>query len=264
MRLCCIISALCLCEGVSLQVHYHGGPLWGGDELIKALYEDSGALVSFRRPEQLPKIAKLKCKIMLDNGAFSTWKAKKGNEDFDWDKHWTNYYLWVLKWFSRIDHFIIPDVIEGTEDENDRLVWRCPDFMKSKAIPVWHSDESLDRLGRLCDSFDYVAIGCCGESKKIRSPSWVKRMDEVFSFLYVENNYITKIHGLRMLDGRVLSKYPFGSADSTNVAINTPKTKVRLPIVTDKLHRVAIMKAAIEKVKPPTVDSWLQNIKNSS
>lgn len=246
-----------------MQVHYHGGPLWGGDELLKALYENSGALVSFRRPEQLPKIAKLRCKIMLDNGAFSTWKATKENVSFNWDAHWTNYYLWVWKWFTRIDYFIIPDVIEGTEEENDCLISRCPKFMKSKAIPVWHSNEGLERLGRLCDEFDYIAVGCCGESGKIRSPAWVERMDAIFNFLYVENNYNTKLHGLRMLDGRALSKYPFVSADSTNVAINTPKTKVRLPTVTDKLHRVAIMKAAIEQVNPPSVGSWVASIQNN-
>lgn len=25
-----------------MTTHYHGGPLWGGDELLKALYRDSG------------------------------------------------------------------------------------------------------------------------------------------------------------------------------------------------------------------------------
>lgn len=81
-------------------------------------------------------------------------------------------------------------------------------------------------------------------------------MDEAFTAIYIDRQLPVKIHGLRMLDGRALSQFPFDSADSTNVAINTPKTKIKFPEVTDKLHRVGILRAAIEKVSPPTVYAW--------
>lgn len=57
-------------------------------------------------------------------------------------------------------------------------------------------------------------------------------MDEVFTEIYINRNLKVKIHGLRMLDVRVLGMYPFASADSTNVAVNVPKTEsdfLRLP-----------------------------------
>lgn len=60
-----------------------------------------------------------------------------------------------------------------------------------------------------------------------------------------------------MLDGRALSKFPFDSADSTNVSINVPKTKARLPDEPDKIKRTACMRSTIEKVKPPTDHQWL-------
>lgn len=240
-----------------MTAHYHGGPLWGGDELLHACYSRTGALVSFARPDQIKKIAALKCKLVLDNGAFSTWKSAGNDNTMDWDAHWTRYYQWVQLWFHRIEWFIIPDVIEGTEEENDTLVSRVPAVLLDKAVPVWHSDESIDRFVRLCEQFERVAIGCCGPHRSIRSPAWKRRMEEAFGAIYIERQLPVKIHGLRMLDGRALSQFPFDSADSTNVAINTPKTKIKFPEITDKLHRVGILRAAIEKVLPPSVDEWV-------
>lgn len=240
-----------------MTTHYHGGPLWGGDELLKALYRDSGALVSYARPDQIKKIAAIKCKLVLDNGAFSTWR--NGGNDNDqawWIKHWEGYYDFVGEWLSRIEWFIIPDVIEGTEQENDVLIEQVPAWLMAKAVPVWHSDESIERFVRLCERFERVAIGCCGPHRSIRSAAWKNRMTEAFNAIYVDRNLTVKIHGLRMLDGRALSQFPFDSADSTNVAINVPKTKARLPNITDKLHRTAIMRHTIEMVIPPTIEEW--------
>lgn len=231
--------------------------MWGGDELLKALYRDSGALVSYARPDQIKKIAAIKCKLVLDNGAFSTWR-NGGNDNYQqwWRRHWEGYYDFVGEWFSRIEWFIIPDVIEGTEQENDALIEHVPEWLMQKAVPVWHSDESIDRFVRMCERFDRVAIGCCGPHRSIRSAAWKRRMTEAFSAIYVERDLNVKIHGLRMLDGRALSQFPFDSADSTNVAINVPKTKARLPNITDKLHRTAIMRHTIEMVIPPTIEEW--------
>lgn len=241
-----------------VTVHYHGGPIWGGDELIKALYNKGGALVSFARPDQIKKIAAIDCKLVLDNGAFSTWRKSNGAMSVDdWGLHWTKYYQFVQLWYHRIEWYIIPDVIEGSEEENDALISSVPSVLMDKAVPVWHSVESIDRLIRLCKKFKRVAIGCCGEHVAIRSAAWNRRMDEAFNSVYIENGLDVKLHGLRMLDGRALSQYPLDSADSTNVAINTPKTKARLPTITDKLHRVGILRASIEKVSPPTVAQWM-------
>lgn len=231
--------------------------MWGGDELLKALYRDSGALVSYARPDQIKKIAAIKCKLVLDNGAFSTWRNGGNDNDQEWwTNHWGGYYDFVGEWFSRIEWFIIPDVIEGTEDENNALIEQVPSWLMSKAVPVWHSDESIDRFVRLCERFERVAIGCCGPHRSIRSAAWKQRMTESFNAIYVDRNLNVKIHGLRMLDGRALSQFPFDSADSTNVAINVPKTKARLPNITDKLHRTAIMRHTIEMVIPPTIEEW--------
>lgn len=242
-----------------MTVHYHGGPLWGGDDLLKALYRDTGALISYARPDQIGKISLIRCNLVLDNGAFSTWRSNKKGDSFDWQSHWAGYYDFVGSWYSRIDWFIIPDVIEGSEEENNKLILNVPRWLMPKAVPVWHSDESIDRFIQLCTLFDRVAIGCCGPHRSIRSEAWKARMTEAFRAIYIDRKLHVKIHGLRMLDGRALSQFPFASADSTNVAINVPKTKCRLPNILDKLHRTAIMRNTIEMIHPPSISEWISS-----
>lgn len=238
-------------------MHFHGSPMWGGQECFEALYKGSCALVSFARPEQLKKILKIAESVVLDNGAFSVWrKAKKTQEVVDWESHWSKYYCWVLANYALIDWFIIPDVIEGTEEENDLLLDRVPTSLKDKAVPVWHSVESLDRLERLCRSYPRVAIGLCGPHTMTTSKKAQARLQEAFEHIYIKNQLDTQIHGLRILDGRVLGKFPFASGDSTFVATNVPKTQMQMPEVQCKLARTAIYKAKIEKVFPPTIDEW--------
>ncbi|EIM34060.1 hypothetical protein PGS1_22451 [Enterobacter cloacae subsp. cloacae GS1] len=193
------------------------------------------------------------------NGAFSAWdKSKKKKIAVDWGRRSEKFYDFVGKWFSRIEWFLIPDVIEGSEEENDEQLELVPHWLASKAVPVWHSDESIERLVRLSDRYEWVAIGCCGPHRHIRSKWWEHRMNEVFTELYINRNSEVKLHGLRMLDVRVLGMYPFASADSTNVAINVPKTEKRFPEITDKLARTAVLRAAIENVHPPSIPEWVE------
>ncbi|CDL33155.1 hypothetical protein [Enterobacter hormaechei] len=48
--------------------------------------------------------------------------------------------------------------------------------------------------------------------------------------------------------------YPFASADSTNVAINVPKTEKRFPEITDKLARTAVLRGSHRKC-PPSINT---------
>lgn len=247
-----------------MTIHYHGGPIWGDKEvsyheLMKALWREGGALVSYAHPSQLKHIVNIKCKIVFDCGAFSDWnKDRKNHVTRDWDKHWAEYYdKFVGPWFSRIEWFIIPDDIEGGEEENNKLIAEVPPWLISKGVPVWHSEESIERFIMLCSLFPRVAIGCMGRQKSIRSKAWFERMTECFTEIYVKRNLPVKIHGLRMLDGRALSQFPFDSDDSSSVATNVPKTDKVVSEIKCKLARTAILRAAKDMVKPPTVQEWV-------
>ncbi len=232
----------------------------GGGRVVtckEVLYKNSCALVSFARMDQLKYIMGAASSVYFDNGAFSDWKKNdKVNRP---PSHWAKYYALVMAYYSRIDGFFIPDVIEGSEEQNDVLVDSLPSSIACKAIPVWHSVESLDRLERLCRRFDKVALGFCGPHEKIYSHAAFERLQEVFEFIYVKKRIDVKVHGLRMLDSRVLGRFPFSSADSAYVSVNVPKDRQQMPEVKCKLARTAIYKNKIEVVTPPTVEQWVSD-----
>lgn len=226
-----------------------GKKIWCGD----VLYKNSCALVSFARPDQIKKISPICKSLVLDCAAFTFYmRGIEANAEF-----WSKYYLWVEKWFDDIDWFIIPDVIGGSEKENDDLLESIPGHLLSKGVPVWHSCESMNRLIKLCTLYERVAIGLVKEHKPATSKKAAEILDKAFECIYLNIGLKVKIHGLAMLDGRVIGKYPFDSADSAFVAVNVPKTNKVMTEVQCKLARTAIYKNKIELVKPPTVEEWV-------
>ena len=155
----------------------------------------------------------------VDNGAFTAWR--QGNTITDWQP----YYAWVKEWARcpRFDFAIIPDVIEGSEEENDELIveWRaeCQDI---EAAPVWHMHESLERLETMINEWNRVCIGSSGKFSKVGSLAWHERMCSAMDRICDEaGRPRVKIHGLRMLAPAIVERYPLASADSTNVAQNS-------------------------------------------
>lgn len=204
------------------MIKYHGTPVTPKKIFIKAL-TNKNVLVSFANPQDLNIAINYCNKIILDNGAFTFWT--KGKE-IDWE----NYYKWVCKNFDKIDYFFIPDVIDGTEEENDELIEKF--FLKirfgygfhhlyKKAIPVWHIHESFERLKRIMQEFNYIAFGSSGEYSILGTEEWHKRMNEAMKIVCDENGKPrVKIHMLRCLDAKIFTQYPFYSGDSTNLARN--------------------------------------------
>jgi hypothetical protein len=190
------------------MIKYHGTPLTPISIFTSAL-KDKNCLLPFPRPDN-QKLAYQVCnKVILDNGAFTMWtKGKQPN--------WDLFYDWVDS--SVREFFFIPDVIGGTEKENDDLLRGCG---FDDGVPVWHISESLDRLERLCSDYDYIAFGSSGEYKTLGTPQWHKRMDEAMRIVCDEDGYpLVKTHMLRCLDPRIFTRYPFHSGDSTNLARN--------------------------------------------
>ncbi|ENU3061679.1 hypothetical protein MLT67_12250 [Escherichia coli] len=261
--------------GVSMVIHYHGSPIWGDcGEVCKIAVNSAGSFVSFARPDQLELSLRNADCVAIDNGAFSAWKRGLQID-------WTDFYSWLMRFYHhhKLSFFVIPDVVEGGEDDNDKLIRELPTMFRAKAAPVWHLHESIDRLVALCEQWPRVCFGSSGEYAVIRTKAWHQRMIEAFTEIYAKRGLRTKIHGLRMLDGRVLGNYPLATADSTNLACNVPKFEVKYPELTrtirdadyaqgltpDELKRLilrrrcAILKGAIEQVRPPTIDEWINN-----
>lgn len=196
------------------MIHYHGGPISPETCAIR-VWSGRHAFVSYAHQQQMSVAVSVTQSFALDNGAFSMWKAGK-------EVDWQGFYTWVAKWRNhpRFDFAVVPDVIGGTEEENDLLAEQWP-FPRHQAAVVWHTNESLTRLWRLAHTWPRVAIGSSGEYDVTRVSKLLARMDDALPQIVDSRGHpICKLHGLRMLNPKVFEKLPLASADSTNVARN--------------------------------------------
>lgn len=191
------------------MIHYHGTPITPR----RVLDELSGRhfCVSFAAPGDVEHCHKIGQSVMLDNGAFSLWRAKKPTD-------WPAYYRWAGLWLEYPTTWaVIPDVIDGTEAENDALIAEWPHG--DRGAPVWHVNEPVERLVRLCSEWSRVCIGSAGEYSAVGSKAWHARMASVMLQLCGEGPVPAWLH---MLRGMSLAGtgYPFASVDSTDIARN--------------------------------------------
>ena len=207
--------------------HYHGTPLGGTRESVAKfiLAGKRHFLVPHPRCEDMPIVADQSCGFILDNGAFSAWKSGTPITD------WKPYYDWCKEWHQnpRFEFAIIPDVIDGDEDANRELFgqWfkgvRLPTpYGWVEGAPVWHMHESMDQLRYFMSHSRTICIGSSGDYATPGTPNWHRRMGKAMGVLCDDNGRpLRKIHGLRMLNPEIVERYPFASADSTNIAQNS-------------------------------------------
>ena len=196
------------------MIHYHGCPITPDAAAVHIL-TGRHALVSFAYPQQIGIVADVCQSFIQDNGAYTFWKQKKA-------VNWPDYYEFVDTWRHHPGHdwALIPDVIDGTEDENDALIASWP-FEEGTGVPVWHLGESLERLTRLVSRFRRVALGSSALYSQVGTKLWHARMAEVMGVVCLpDGRCTTKLHGLRMLNPNVFMRYPLSSADSSNVGRN--------------------------------------------
>jgi hypothetical protein len=193
------------------MIHYHGLPMTPVIDMVKAM-RTRHAMVSFEDARQIEEAAEVCQSLVLDNGAFSAWRQGK-RYDF------AGYHLWATHWLKHpaVEWAIIPDVIDGTEHENDELLaeWTLPNAI---SVPVFHLHESLERLERLT-AYPRIALGGSGQYADPGSREWWSRMAQIMQVICDDDGFPrAKLHGLRMLDPVLFSHLPLASADSCNVA----------------------------------------------
>ena len=195
-------------------IHYHGTPLTPRSELQKLAGKHF--CVSFAEPRDADWCLANGQSVMWDNGAFSMFTAGKAVD-------WAAYYKWLEPRLGHPHWAVIPDVIDGTEDANDTLVRHWP-FSGLLGAPVWHTGEPIDRLIRLASEWPRVCFGSSGAYWQVGSVAWERRTDEAFNALarYGLRPWVHMLRGLALAGDR----WPFASADSTNVARNYATEKV--------------------------------------
>lgn len=233
------------------MIHYHGLPITPATAALRAI-SGGHAFVSFRHPDQLTLALEAASSFAVDNGAFSAWRSGQPITD------WSQFYEWVgeLHRYPAFDFAVIPDVIDGSEADNDALLdeWPWAKTAPHVGAPVWHMHESFERLDRMVSDWPRICIGSSGEYAQIGTPKWWTRMAEAMDVICDRDGRpCAKVHGLRMLNPEIYTKFPFASADSTNVGRNvgldshwrgtyTPPTKEA---------RAALMRERIESNQSP-------------
>jgi hypothetical protein len=200
------------------MIHYHGTPIGGSRQDTARFLSGRHALIPFGRQDDVGPVLEFCQSFVLDNGAFSHWKKGKGQIDFDAYLEWCS----SLCRHPGFDWALIPDVIDGTEEQNVELVnkW-CRTGTRVKGVPVWHLHESLEYLEWLVDSFEIVALGSSGQWASPGTGSWWNRMAQAMAVICDDHGRPKcKLHGLRMLDPEIFTRLPLTSADSTNAAVN--------------------------------------------
>jgi hypothetical protein len=191
-------------------MHYHGTPITPRAKLL----ELAGRCFCVRYGEHrdVEVCHEIGQSVMLDNGAFPAWTQGKATD-------WPGYYAWCERWLEHWTTWaVIPDVIDGDEAANDRLLDVWP--FGHRGAPVWHMHESLARLAGLVNAWPLVCIGSSGEYAALGSSRWERRMAQAMHAACDPRGVpYTRLHMLRGLN-YAGGPYPFCSADSTNVARN--------------------------------------------
>jgi len=205
------------------MIKYHGTPIGGKSTDAVEILRGRHALVSYAHPSQLSIVTEVCQSFVLDNGAFSEWKKTGGKIDYE------GYLNWVhgLYRLPNFDWCLIPDIIDGSEEENRNLTERwVQDAPQINSVPVWHLHESFEYLHWLVKEFKTIAIGSSGQWSSPGSDIWWDRMESVMESICDSDGIpFCKIHGLRMLNPDIFTHLPLSSADSTNAAINNKYTK---------------------------------------
>ena len=190
------------------MIHYHCADINPHHRLTELAGRH--LLVSHAYPAPATIAHQIGQSVLLDNGAFSVWRSGK---TADWDA----YFDWCSIWFDCPTPWgIIPDVIDGSINEQDQLIAQWPH--QQRGAPVWHINEPIERLLSLCELWDRVCLGSAGEWPDVGTPSWHRRMTETFNAVSRVFNRMPWLHGLRMQG--VGHLYPFASVDSADIARN--------------------------------------------
>lgn len=194
--------------------HYHGTPMGGTRDEVARFMRGRNILVPFPRPEDLPVAADVCRSFVFDNGAFTIWK-QGGSLDVE------GYTKWCELWHKHpgFDWALIPDVINGTDAENDAMLRDWPKGISG--VPVYHMHEKPERLVRLAADYPVVALGSSGAWPSPGTGGWWQRMATMMDAICdSDGRPACKLHGLRMMAPEIFTRLPLASSDSTNVAQN--------------------------------------------
>jgi hypothetical protein len=210
----------------------------------------SSFCVSHADPRDLDRVIELVGEdeiLVLDNGAFTHWRQGRGQIDRNEFWTWAN----TAQDYSPQAIAVIPDVIEGSEKENLLEVsWALREELAefpARTMAIWHLDESLDQLRKLCRLMNFVGFGSCQKfdvtgttEERLAYRARIAEASAVVDQVEHDHGRRPWIHLMRGLG--VFPEFTrFESADSTNIAVNHTRLKAE-----HGDDRVRVMRARIQ------------------
>lgn len=145
--------------------------------------------------------------FMLDSGAFTFMQGTKGS--VDWDDYIERYADFInrnqIKKYFELDIDSVvgyPRVIQFRK--------KLESLTNRPCIPVWHKTRGINEYKKMCDEYDYVAIGgiVSGEIKSDQYKAFPSMIAEA-------HRRGAKVHGLGFTSLDWLPRCHFDSVDST-------------------------------------------------
>lgn len=148
-----------------------------------------------------------KCEMfLLDSGAFTFMSNKK---QIDWNSYVENYIKFINKYDIKNFFELDVDNILGYAKVKE-IRKRIENETGKKVIPVWHRSRGKSEFIKMCEEYDYVAIG--GIVSKEIVPAEYKYFPW---FIKTAHAHGAKIHGLGFTSTPNLKSLKFDSVDST-------------------------------------------------
>ena len=152
--------------------------------------------------------------FLLDSGAFTFMSDKKNKGGVDWMDYLKRYINFInendIKLFFELD---IDSIVGLKEVEKMRSILEKETGKKS--IPVWHKNRGLKYYEKMCDDYDYIAIGASGQNDS----KWTRKGEESIRVLNqlcdIASKKGAKVHGLGFTSLKDIERIKFYSVDST-------------------------------------------------
>lgn len=145
--------------------------------------------------------------FLLDSGAFTFMQNSKSH--LNWDEYIDMYCDFINR--NKIQKFFELDIDSVVGYDKVKEYRKTIEQKTGKqVIPVWHKSRGVKDYLRMCEKYDYIAIGGI-VSKEIKPAHY-----PLFTNLIAEaHKRGTKVHGLGFTSLIGITKYPFDSVDST-------------------------------------------------
>ena len=155
---------------------------------------------------QLKIIKNCKC-FLLDSGAYTFLSNSK--KHLDWDEYLEKYARFIIE--NGIDYFFELDIDKIVGYEQVKLYRKNLENLTGKrCIPVWHKGRGYEEYLKLCEKYDYIAIG--GIAIKDIKRSDYKIFPQMIKHAHERN---CRDHGLGFTNVSLFPSIRFDSVDST-------------------------------------------------